>query len=177
MAPGIEVPVVAIVGEPLRRDFAFAGLAAVAIVILDDEPFALQYGSGDALKESHVFSASSHSQDADAFVCFAAAEMFGVEERVDSCSDGRKRMIQQAGQGVVTISGVVTITAMCCVEDKGSAKLVTQVGDESGEFGARNLQLFYQCLTADGAASSIEQAVQSVEVVGSAQGGLLISNP
>ena len=58
----------------------------------------------------------------------------------------------------------------------GSVSGKAQDGEEAGEFGAGNFQLVYQCLAADGAASAIEQAVKPVEVVGFAQGGLLISS-
>ncbi len=54
MAPGVEIPVVAIVGEALGGYFAVAGFVALAVVVVDAEPVALQDGVGDGLEVARV---------------------------------------------------------------------------------------------------------------------------
>src|SRR3990172_4383869 len=83
----------------------------------------------------------------------------------------------QTGQMVPTIRGVEAVAAVFLVKDEGSAESVAQIGDEAGEFGARNCQHVQQRLAADRCASAIQQAVQSVKVVESAHVALPVSNP
>lgn len=74
----------------------------------------------------------------------------------------------------MTVAGVVTIAAVGRIKYQRRAEVVAQVGDKAGEFGTGNFQFVYQCLAADGVAPTIEQAMQSVEVVRFAQGRMLV---
>lgn len=201
VAPGIEVPVVAIVGKPLRGDFARAGLVALTVVIFYKEPLALQDGAGRGLEVVQVCCASRHGQDADALLRLAAAQVFRLQDALQAGADRRKQMVQQAGlerlqqvieadegmqffagepqagQFEATVRRVETVAAMFLVEDKGSAEFFAQVGDKAGEFGAGNFQFVQQRLAADRGAPAVQQAVQSVEVVKSAHLASSISSP
>src|SRR5438067_12806572 len=66
VAPGVEVPVVAVVHEPLRRHFALGLLAASAVVVADPESGALEHRGGGDAEMLRVAGAALGSADADA---------------------------------------------------------------------------------------------------------------
>ena len=68
MAPGVEVPVVAVVDEPLRRDFAFGLLIGAAGVVADEHALAAQQGRAHRLEVAEVEAARADGFDADALL-------------------------------------------------------------------------------------------------------------
>jgi hypothetical protein len=97
MTPGVEVPVVAIVRDALRRDFAGVGLVAFAVVVIDDEALTLQDCIHDGLKMTRVFVARSEADQAYARADFVCAEMAVLQDAVDTRMDRAQMVVEQAG--------------------------------------------------------------------------------
>ena len=105
MAVSVQIPVVAVVDEPLRGDFALAGLVVAAPVVADVQAVSLQQCARYGLKTFQRDIASGHAQDAHSFGDFFAAQMAiaqipGREDLFDAFLDGFELCIEQAGLNV-----------------------------------------------------------------------------
>lgn len=165
VAPGVQIPVVAVVGEALRGDFAAAGFVALAVVVIDLEAVALQDGAGEGLKVAEVFLARGGGKDADALGGFARAQVIAVQQFVDAGLQWPQVVVEQAGfevgeqvfqrdeglqfgggepqagECVAAVGGVVAIAAAFAVMDERGAEAVAQVGDQAGEGGTGETML------------------------------------
>ena len=159
VAPGVEVPVVAVVGEALGGNFAGAGLVAFAVVVVDREPVALQDGMGDGLEVARVFSAGGEAEQTDALGGFACAEVLAFQQLVDADLQRAQMVVEQAGfqmgqqvfkgdegeqfvgaepqagQGVAAVGGFLAIAVAVLVVDERCAEFVAQIGDQAGQGG------------------------------------------
>lgn len=70
MAPGIEVPVVAIMNETLGRDFSQRDLVTGASVVLDFDAVALEECNADFGEEMTALNPAAHFNELDAFADF-----------------------------------------------------------------------------------------------------------
>ncbi len=70
MAPGIEVPVVAVMNQALGRDFSQGDLITGASVILDFDALALEECNADFGKEMTALNPAAHLDELDAFANF-----------------------------------------------------------------------------------------------------------
>ena len=98
MAPGVEVPVVAVVNEALGGDFPAGDLVSAAGVVFDDEALAAQGGGPDGLEVLQLEAAGTNGLYADAAGDFGG----GV---VSSAEDVAEAVVYLARAGYVT--GVV----------------------------------------------------------------------
>lgn len=100
MAVRVQIPVVAVVDEPLRGDFALAGLVVAAPVVADVQAVSLQQRARYGLEAFQRDIASGHAQDAHSFGDFFAAQVSGREDFFDAFFDGFELCIEQAGLNV-----------------------------------------------------------------------------
>lgn len=114
MTPRVEIPVVAVVHQALRRDFAVGDIAAYASVVFDFEPLALHQRIGDG-NETRPGSASGHAQNAHPAREFATAQMLGPENFVDLVPRRLQRFIEQSRFSV----GQQFLRGQQCVEFGG----------------------------------------------------------
>ena len=80
VAPGVEVPVVAVVHEALRGDLALGGLVGAAGVVADDQALAAQQRRADGLEMIEVEFARADGLDADAAVHLLGGVVGGAEQ-------------------------------------------------------------------------------------------------
>jgi hypothetical protein len=88
MAPGVEVPVVAVVDEALGGDFPAGGLVSAAGVVFDDEALAAQGGGSNGLKVLKLEAACANGLDADAAGNFGGRVVGGAENVAETGEQG-----------------------------------------------------------------------------------------
>ena len=96
MAPGVEVPVAAVVVEALRRDLTFHHLVGVARMIADQQPFSPQQGGADALELLHVQFAGSDRLDANATLHLLGRIVGAAEQAGETGKQGPDLRPEQA---------------------------------------------------------------------------------
>lgn len=96
MAPGIEIPVVAVVDEALRGNFTGAGLVALAVVVVDAQSVTLQDGMGNGLEVPRVFAPRGDAQKPDALGDFARAEVLACKKSVDAGFQRPQVVVEQS---------------------------------------------------------------------------------
>jgi hypothetical protein len=84
MAPGVEMPVVAIVVEALGRDFAFAHCVGAACVEADDQALPPQERRADGLEVVEVEFAGTDALDADAALQFLGRVVGSTEQAAEA---------------------------------------------------------------------------------------------
>lgn len=163
VAPGVEVPVVAVVGQALRRDFALAGVALAAGDVFDAEAAPFHEGGGDVLEVLRRVVAGGGAQDADApgdvvgriggafehaeQALAQRADMFG--EQTAGVEGGEKLLHAEqgvdfagrepdAGEFVALDAGINAVGARVAVADDGNVHAIAQVPDVAVQCGARN---------------------------------------
>jgi hypothetical protein len=70
MAPGIEVPVIAVMNQALGRDFSQRDLVTGASVVLDFDALALEECNTNFRKEMTALNPAAHFDELDAFADF-----------------------------------------------------------------------------------------------------------
>jgi hypothetical protein len=197
VAPGIQVPVVAVVDEALGRDFAAGGRVGAAGVVFDDEAPAAQGGGADGLEVFELEAARAHGLDADAPGDFGGrvvgaaenapepveqrpdvgaeqAAAVQVGEQVLHCQQGVDFFgaEPQAGQfklgAEVVVGAFEPVAALFAVEDHRCAEGVAHVADVAGEGGAGDAEFVLQIEGGNGAAVA-EQTDEVVQPVGGDQ--------
>ena len=181
MAPGVEVPVAAVVVEALRRDLAFRHLVGAARMVADQQALSPQQGGADALEVVQVQFARTDRLDADAALhllgrVVGAAEQAGepgeqgpdlrpeqaagVEVR-EEMMHGQQRMDflgaePQPGQLIVRadpLSGLLeAVAAQVAVEADRRVQAVAHVGEVALERGPGDAETFQQLLAGDAVA-------------------------
>ena len=166
-----------------------AGFVAVAVVVVNGQPFALQDGAGDGLEVVQMLAAGGHGEDADALLRLSAAQVFGLEQRLKPGADGGKGGIEQArldglqqviqghqgvqflagkpqtGKGVAAIGGVVAVAAALTVADDRRTELVAQVGYQTGEGSSAKLKTGPKLIPTNAGPSPIQFTVQPIEII------------
>src|SRR3970282_1549227 len=97
VAPGVQIPVVAVMGKALRRDFALRLFVLSASVIADGETLPLQQSARYGLEMFAGAVASRHAQDAHAPGDFAAVELSGGKQFFHALLDRFEVAVEQAG--------------------------------------------------------------------------------
>ena len=188
VAPGVEVPVVPIVHQPLRREGA-AGLFVVApAAVVDGDALALQQGAGDALKVLCGHRAGGVGEDAHPLGDIPTAHLLQFEDLLDTLLQRVQVAFQQAwlhvGQqllgdeqgvklggvepepwqmvGVVPLAVIEVAVAFAVILD-GGTEVVAQIFDGSLDGGFGALQLLFQRGSGDGVAALVEQVVEDVD--------------
>lgn len=163
VAPGVEVPVVAVVGQALRRDFALAGVALAAGDVFDAEAAPFHEGGGDVLEVLRRVVAGGGAQDADApgdvvgriggafehaeQALAQRADMFG--EQTAGVEGGEKLLHAEqgvdfagrepdAGEFVALDAGINAVGTRVAVADDGNVHAIAPVPDVAVQCGARN---------------------------------------
>src|SRR5215472_17330952 len=96
VAPGVQVPVVAVMHEALRRDFALGDAILVAVVVADEEPRASQErGRNDAEPGSVTFPALG-LKDADALLDFFPGVIAAAEDGAQALDEGGDLLTQKS---------------------------------------------------------------------------------
>ncbi len=96
MAPGIEIPVVPVIGEPLRGDLPLDALLRRPIVVTQQQPLALSHRFGH-LSKSPCEGTGAHLKDPYASYQTVGAGMLQAQELIDSFLEGLEVGIQQPG--------------------------------------------------------------------------------
>ena len=175
MAPGIEIPVVAVMVESLRRDFPFGHLVGASGVVSDDEALAAEQGRADGLEMIEMEFAGADGLDADAALHFLNRVVGGAEQAGEAGEQGLDLRSEQAAgvevreevlhgqQGMDFLGGepqsrqlilradplpglLEAVAAQVSVEDQGRIQAVPHVGDIALERGPGNTEAFLQFL-------------------------------
>ena len=96
MAPGVEVPVVAVVIEALRRDFPFGDLVGAPGVVADHQALAAEQGGADRLEMVEMELAGADRLDADAALHFLDRVVGGAEQAGEAGEQGLDLRAEQA---------------------------------------------------------------------------------
>ena len=89
VAPSVEVPIVAVVDEALRGDFAFGGAVFAAVVVPDEEPRTLEEGRRDDAEPGGVTFSALGLEDADPLLDFLPGMITAPEDSaqpLDQCA-------------------------------------------------------------------------------------------
>ena len=176
MAPGVEVPGVAVVHQTLRRDLALERLTACAVVVAQRQASPLPQRTRD-LAEPRAGRAGRLAEDAYPARHLAAADVLGREQLLDPLLDRRELAVEQAGlepvqqlvrrgEGVqlagvepqagqlehATLRGVVTVAVAGAVVDDRRVQVVAHVLADALDGRARALQLLFEHPPGDGVA-------------------------
>jgi len=163
MAPGVEIPVVAIVDEALRGKVAFRLAASVAAQIADVRA-AARRGVGQGLEDAGVRLPGGGAQHPHPAYQFTLALVCAVQEFFDALPE--RGEIEQAGLGFfeqflrgqqgIQLGGRepeawqferglgVAIAAVFRIMGDGGAEQVAHFREDTGERGARAFQFFFQ---------------------------------
>ncbi len=97
VAPGVEIPVVAVVDQALRRDFALAFFAAATVVVTNLQALTLEQRRGDELEVLQVALALGGVQNADAFRDFLGCVVLAAEQTLKARQQWRDVRAEQTG--------------------------------------------------------------------------------
>jgi len=99
VAPGIEVPVLAVIHQALRRDFALGGFAAAAGEVGDGQALAAQQRGADLLEMRELELAFAQAHDQDAAADFLGGVLGAAEQAVEA-GDQRLDVGRQNAAGI-----------------------------------------------------------------------------
>ncbi len=188
VAPGVEIPVVAVVDEALGGDFAAGFGVAATAEITDGKALAAQHGIRHGLEISVGGRASGNAQDADAPRNLGLPEVLQGKNLPDLVAYRRQHVVEQSGldaaqqllrahqgvefpaiepqagqfEGVVAGLGVVIAVALPVVFD-GGIEEQSHLPDNAVDGGAGAFQLFLDGAERHGIAVRLEDLVQLVD--------------
>src|SRR5487761_2602974 len=97
VAMRIQIPVIPVMNETLRGDYARTGLIVPARMIVDTQTVSLQQGTRHRLKTDRLNIASGHAQDMHSPCNLIAIQMPACQNFFDAILDGFELRVEQSG--------------------------------------------------------------------------------
>src|SRR4051812_16803344 len=97
VAPGVEIPVVAVMHQALRRHFALCLLVVLAVVVADPELRALQHGGCDNAEILWIAGAALGLEDTDALLHFFPRVIAALQDAAQAIAQRLDLALEHAG--------------------------------------------------------------------------------